>query len=166
MDKTIEWYRCESQASPERIALVCQEIGVTFPALFIKLMSECDSGWPKKTDFEYYDEAFQSMVGSGIGCFLGFEEEEYSLLKTFKRPREFFPQGLVAFGETGGGDLICFDYRQGKDNPDPEIVYWCHDVPVDKKVSFIAKNFEIFMGMLKEEDDEAFLAKLRAEKDL
>jgi hypothetical protein len=166
MDKTIEWYRCESQASPERIALVCQEIGVTFPALFIKLMSECDSGWPKKTDFEYYDEAFQSMVGSGIGCFLGFEEEEYSLLKTFKRPPEFFPQGLVAFGETGGGDLICFDYRQGKDNPDPEIVFWRGGSGEGQDISFIAKNFEAFMGMLKEEDDEAFLAKLRAEKDL
>jgi hypothetical protein len=166
MNKKIEWFDCERHTTPERIALVSQEIGVTFPELFCCLMMECDAGSPLYTAFDYYDVYFKCVVGEGLGGFLGFEEGYCNLLKKYQSPPEFFPLGLIAFSQTGGGDLICFDYRQGKDNPDPEIVYWRSGSGEGQDISFIAKNFEAFMGMLKEDNDEELLAKLRAEKDL
>ena len=81
------------------------------------------------------------------------KEESYNIVQLNQTPPEFFPKGLVAFGEDGGGDFICFDYREGKDNPNPPIVYWRHDANEGEDVSFIAKDFETFIGMLKSEDE-------------
>lgn len=166
MDKTIEWYRCERQASPERIALVSQEIGVAFPPLFITLMSECDGGAPQKTDFEYYDQSLKHRGGNAVGAFLSFEESNCSLLKYYYSPPESCPEGLIVFANTGNGDYICFDYRQKENKDNPSIAYYSHEAPAEENIFFISHNFEEFIGMLKEEDDEAFLEKLRTEKDL
>ncbi len=71
----------------------------------------------------------------------------------FKSPPEFFPEGLIAFAETGGGDSICFDYRESRDNPNPPIVYWDHEADAGKDVSFISKDLKSFLSMLKEPED-------------
>ena len=78
------------------------------------------------------------------------------LLSLFLNKPEFFPENLIVFAEVGNGDLVCFDYREGKDNPDPPVVYWCHEYPENENVSFIAKNFEEFIGMLREFDESVF----------
>lgn len=169
MNKKIEWLYCEKQASQERIDFVSQKVGVVFPNYFVALMQKCDGGTPKIAAFDYYDESLKFVVGTGIGSFLTFEKGDYEyddILSCYESSSDLFPQGLVAFADTGGGDYICFDYRKDKANPDPEIVYWFHEAEEGKNVSFVAKNFESFMGMLKEEDDEALIAKLRTEKDL
>jgi hypothetical protein len=90
-----------------------------------------------------------------IGAYLPLNESEYGhFLKEFSNPPECFPEGLVVFADTGCGDLICFDYRQGTDNPNPSIVYWFHEAEPGKDVSFIANNFEEFLGMLTQPEDE------------
>ena len=150
MQKSIEWFHCESCASQERIVFVSQTIGVSFPKSFVVLMQECDGGTPEITCFEYTSQSMASEIGTGLGSFLGFEEtpDHYDLLGYYLDPSEFFPSGLVAFADTGGGDYICFDYRQDKSNPDPEIVYWEHGSEEGNDICFVAKNFDAFMAML------------------
>lgn len=146
----IIWYRCRGLASDLSIATAGNKMHVNLPELYIGLMKNCDAGAPIKTDFEYYDISHGCKISSALGCFLGFSDNEYNILDMFQNPPEFFPEGLIAFAETGNGDYICFDYREGKDNPDPLVVYWSHEADVGKDISFIAKNFEEFLSMLKE----------------
>lgn len=149
----IKWYRCIGGALSQSIKRVEKKVMVQFPALFSKLLKECDAGIPLQTDFHYFDVSHKCLMPQSVGGFLGVEDSEYNILEIYNSPPEFFPDGLVAFAETGGGDLICFDYREGKDNPDPAIVYWNHEADIGKDVSFIAENFEAFLGMLKKPED-------------
>ena len=110
---------------------------------------------PVKTDFEYMDSEKSRIIGTGVDVFYSLNKSDYDdILRNYLDPPEFFPEGLIAFADVGNGDLICFDYRKGKDNPDPPVVYWNHEANVGEDVSFVAKNFEEFMGMLREPDDD------------
>lgn len=67
----------------------------------------------------------------------------------------YFDERLIPFGDTGGGDLICFDYRENQKTNNPTIIYWCHDAwSHEGRISFIAKNFEEFINMLYAPKDE------------
>jgi len=137
-----------------RIKFIEDCIGLHFPHLYLELVKQCDGFVPDASDFEFFDNYTKKRKIDCVGSFLFLNPSEYSDFECeWRSPPEFFPEGLIAFAETGGGDLICFDYRNSKDNPDPEIVYWNHEGEVGKDVSFIAKNFEEFMSILKEPDD-------------
>lgn len=64
---------------------------------------------------------------------------------------KYFDSKLIPFGDTGGGDLICFDYRN-HEGDDPPVVLWCHDYYDENwnRISFVANNFEEFINMLHE----------------
>ena len=64
-----------------------------------------------------------------------------------------FEDGLIPFGDNGGGDMICFDYRHDKTTNNPPIVIWNHDLGFDHRVVFVANNFEEFINMLHEPED-------------
>lgn len=64
-----------------------------------------------------------------------------------------FEDGLIPFGDNGGGDMICFDYRNDRTTNNPPIVIWNHDMGLEHRVVFIANNFEEFINMLHEPDD-------------
>jgi hypothetical protein len=155
--KEIKWHRCEKGASNKSILEAEEELQIKLPRLYCNLMSACDAGIPIKTDFEYYDVSHHCRISQEMGTFLGMEDEEYNIVDSFKNPPEFFPKSLLAFGETGNGDYICFDYRTGKDNPDPPIAYWNHEADIGRDVSFVANNFEEFLGMLKMPEDEQLI---------
>lgn len=149
----IRWYRCEKSTSSEAISKVEEELRIALPILYCNLMLQCDAGIPIQSDFEYYDEYHQSTISQDLGTFLGIENQESNILNRVKYPPEFFPKKLLAFAETGNGDYICFDYREGSENLDPTIVYWNHGADIGKDVSFVAKNFEEFLKMLKEPEE-------------
>jgi hypothetical protein len=138
----------------ERRIKVEEMIGIRFPHSYFEMIYTRDGSTPKPNIFEYYDIDYEFNVKNCIGSFLCINPNQYGdLLSTYLNPPEFFPKGLVAFAEDGGGNLICFDYREGKDNPNPPIVYWNHEADIGKDVSFVAKDFETFIGMLKSDDE-------------
>ena len=145
------WDICNDQVNEEILKKVEDKISFKFPESYIKLVKECDEGYPIQSNFNYYDEYAEEMFESAIGAFISINDENF--LEMYNSPPEFFPENIIAFAETGGGDLICFDYRQGKNNLDPPIVYWNHGADIGKDVSFIANNFEEFIAMLKEPED-------------
>ena len=65
-----------------------------------------------------------------------------------------FEDGLIPFGDNGGGDMICFDYRKDRSTDNPPIVIWNHDMGLEHRVVFIANNFEEFINMLHKCEDE------------
>src|ERR1700722_3287534 len=145
---------CLGKVSDERIKTIQSPVGVRLPKSFIEIVRGCDGGTPIACDFEYTDQFKKSKRIDCIGAFLNLNPNEYGdFLSTFLNSPEFLPEGLIAFAENGGGDYICFDYRQDKNNPDPPVIYWNHEADVGKEVSFVTKNFEEFLGMLKEPEN-------------
>jgi cell wall assembly regulator SMI1 len=139
----------------ERVKFVESKLGCKFPQSYINCIKNCDGCTPINSDFKYFDSFFKKERESGIGIFLSLSNSENSeLLNTFTNPPEFFPEGLVAFADTGGGDFICFDYRNDKNQMDPPVVYWFHEADIGQDVSFVAHNFEEFLSILEEPNNE------------
>jgi len=57
------------------------------------------------------------------------------------------PSRLVPFGEDGGGNLVCFDYRV---SDSPSIALWFHELSGDESIWRIAANFDDFLNSLSE----------------
>ena len=138
----------------DQIKAIEHQFQIKLPLQYINYLDQNGYAEPFKSDFIYFDRCHQKERLSGIGAFLNFNFESYnSILRDNLLPPEFFPKDIIAFAEVGNGDYICFDYRQGKDNINPPIVYWSHGADIGKDVSFIADNFEAFMNILSEPDD-------------
>ena len=133
------------------LRLFLKKIPFVLPNRYIELLREQDGGF---LDYEFtYQKAYshESLWG-GIGIMYGLSHK-YNLVKQYNHPPEFFPQNVVPFGENGGGDMVCFDYRSNPKTTNPPIVYWEHEEEEGKDVSFIAKDFEEFLSILKEPED-------------
>lgn len=155
-DKLFLWDECYGEVSLDRIMFVERELNIKLPDSYLRLVQNCDGGYPTNNAFKYLDAYSKKVHGSGIGSFLSLNPREHyydEILGTHNSPAEFFPKGLIAFADTGNGDYICFDYRLAKKETDPPIVYWSHEGTVGEDVSFIASNFEKFLVMLEKPID-------------
>ena len=129
------------------------KIPFILPTQFVELLMISDGG-DVDYDFDYYDVDLEFIVGTGVPCIYGvMHGENDNLIYRYNNPPEFFPHGLLAFSETGNGDLICFDYRANPKTDNPPIVYWNHEAQEGRDVSFVAKDFEEFLSILKEPED-------------
>lgn len=144
----------EDKATQEDIEKIL-DLGYKLPNEYLEFLKLGDEICLDKDSIIYYSVFCKSYCINGV-YFLSAKPCQYSILYEFNDPPEFFPEGLLAFSETGGGDYICFDYRNVKDNP--PIVIWEHEADVGKDVSYVAENFESFMMMLKsyEEAEEEY----------
>ena len=147
----IDWLECYGEVSNQLLQDIQDKIGIILPKNYLSCIKLCDGGYPAKSVFNYIDVNDDCTWRTGIGTFLSINKLNF--LENYTDPPEFFPENIVAFAETGGGDYICFDYRQDRDNPNPPIVFWNHGADIGKDISFIANNFEEFIGMLREPDD-------------
>lgn len=138
----------------KRIDFIKKQIKFKLPQYYLDLMrlsNGCEIG---KNHFSYFDLDMESLTDSCLGGFLSLMPDEYTdFYETFLKPPELFPRNIIAFAEVGNGDLICFDYRSDPKTDNPPVVYWNHEAEVGKDISFIAKDFEEFLSMLKEPED-------------
>ena len=91
--------------------------------------------------------------------FLNFNEEaEYDgFLDTFnnlvKHYKPSFPKkGVYPFSLTAGGDYLCLDYRQNKENP--KIVYFTHDTFYGEEYETVADSFDEWYESLYKDPDK------------
>ena len=115
-----------------------------------------DGGVLKKDLFFYQ---FRNANWSNcVGRFLYWDKEisadEY-IIDQINDPPEFFPNDLIPFAPDGGGNYICFDYRNCRE--DPPIVYWDHGIEENEGIFHLADSFEEFLSMLKSEEEIAAL---------
>ena len=146
------------------------------PTAFLDLLKIHDGG-DIEYDFNYFDVDCNSIMQGCIGTIYGintinskipnknfdhlstdyYNQKEFfttynNLIDGYYHPPEFFPKNIVPFARDGGGNFVCFDYRSNPKTNNPPIVYWNHEADIGKDVSFIAKNFDEFISMLKESD--------------
>lgn len=149
----IEW---EEKNSPlqEKDLYLLTKLPYPLPKRYTELLKISNGGLPKNEYFEYYDKDLNFTNGGNIGyfCSLVDNNEDYNGLihnnNHFNLP-EFFPQGLLIFTDPGGGGIICFDYRNNPQSNNPPVVFWRFGAEPDTDISFIAKDFDEFLSILR-----------------
>lgn len=168
------WVTSAEPVSEERIDAVQKTLGVKFPDTFVACVRKWNGGRSEPDCFPYFDTEWNRWDQGSIGVLLDFREPMDKYLKQiyrddrdlwkdmdiqpwwtieddnlFERPDHFTP-GLIAFAEDGGGNHACFDYRTGRDIPDPPVVFWHHEFhSAGEEPYFVAKNFNAFLERLR-----------------
>ena len=149
----LQWFRKKDSLTLEETTSLNNGVPFIIPEAFLNVL-KFSNGGELDSIFEYYDISTKCMIQNALGFVYGVNRSEYNfgydIINQHNNPPEFFPKNLVAFGETGNGDMICFDYRINPKTDNPPIVYWNHEADEGQNVSFIANNFDEFIGILRE----------------
>lgn len=126
------------------------KLGVTFPNSFKEIILYKDSAVFKKSLFKFKEFISGDEWRGCLGSILSFAPGlgELGILWHTQKFKEQIGDGLIPVAEDPGGDFVCFDYRKGKDNPNPPIIYWSHESPENEDISYVADNFDDFINML------------------
>jgi cell wall assembly regulator SMI1 len=148
------------EVSAEEIKKFEKELNISLPSSYVDFVTKHNGASLNASDFDYTDPNRGGEKNSDGIAFVRFEEimHNIELQKRANKQAEgrieyMFEDGLVPFGDNGGGDDICFDYRNDRATNNPPIVIWNHDMGLEHRVVFIANNFEEFVNMLYEPED-------------
>jgi hypothetical protein len=143
-----------------QIKELAERLSIFLPTAYVTFITKHNGASLKMKDcFNYFDPNREGRKTSNSIAFVNFEKIEDKINRLKKADESFpgygeaFKEGLVPFGDNGGGDLICFDYRNNRMTNDPPIVIWYHEVDFEHRVVFVANNFEEFIDMLHEPKD-------------
>lgn len=151
-------YRDNGEIQKKEINEVESNLSIVFPSMYSEFICKHNVARLEADTFSYSDPNTNGKNSDSI-AFENVEKipESIELLKLNEVPdwdeNYKFEDGLIPFGENGVGDMICFDYRKDKKTDNPPIVIWNHDMGLEHRVVFVAKNFEEFVDMLYEPKD-------------
>lgn len=121
---------------------------IALPETYKNLVRFRDGGLLKKDIFIYNNE--YRIDENCIARFLCWQQhtyEKYYIIDEINSPPEFFPKRLIPFAPDGGGNYICFDYRNCQKNP--PVVFWHHEIEENDGIFRIANSFDEFLYNLK-----------------
>jgi hypothetical protein len=149
-----KWYSGDTNLdSSQAMSIFEQSEGIKLPIAYKELVKFRDGGTLERYIFSYEKEG--EIDENCIGFFLCWQEATLGEGETMQRgvnsPPEFFPKELIPFAPDGGGNYICFDYRNCKENP--PIVFWHHEIEENEGIFHLADSFEEFLNSLKSEEE-------------
>lgn len=153
-------YRDEGKISLNIIQSLEKFYGIALPQFYVDFITQHNAARLDANVFDYDDPNRHNGRNADSIAFENVQNirETIELIKSGEEPDwpiEYrFEDGLIPFGDNGGGDMICFDYRKDRETDNPPIVIWNHDMGLEHRVVFIAPNFEEFINMLHEPNDE------------
>ena|SRR5687768_7621355 len=142
----VTWKPYAQRIPPEEDRHSIEELerrwGVSLPEDYKRIVSKHQGMTPQPSSFN---------IGKGDNVFcvlLAVTHDErwaaYSVLSEYKNLRNYMPPGIYPFGMTSGGEPLCFDYRQGAQEP-PVVL-----VTVEGDIHRIADSFADFLDELHE----------------
>jgi hypothetical protein len=152
------------EASFDTVNRIGTVFGIRLPISYADFIIKHNGAYLKADIFDYVDPNRIDKKNSDGITFVRIENIENIIfdIQSGEEPdwdiKYRFEDGLIPFGDNGGGDLICFDYRKNRDTDNPPIVIWNHDMGLEHRVVFIANNFEEFINMLREPSDDETLS--------
>src|SRR5262245_1692614 len=144
----IVWENCRAELSDQRVAAVETVLGVKLPEDYKTCIMTCHGGTPKPSRFTFRDQKLGDME-SCLGILLTLDESDTeNLVDTWRDLASQLPRAIVPFADDGGGDFICFDYRDLDQTTTPSIVYWHHDRTLPESLTRLCDGFSAFISML------------------
>lgn len=142
----------EGSVSRSIIENFAQQSGVSFPETYIALISKYDYLYPEDNIFDFVDNCGNQNERDIV--FLGYKNEviDGSSIYAYSQINDEYSYGnqIIAFGCSGNGDYICFDYRNNSTEPCVVLMY--HDDFIEDnsgsvrmRVIHIADSFDDFL---------------------
>ena len=143
--KNIEWLFVKGKLTDEQIKKVENELGIIFPADYIKCVKENNGGRPRPGSFD-----LEGRAGISLKALLPLDLDlKGNLLEVRSWILDRLPPDVIPVLSDNFGNYVCLDYRPGKYSP--VIVFWDHELAytgIDKGIKPICDNFEEFLGLI------------------
>ena len=136
------------KASRESIEKAEKELGVKLPADFLAIAAVHQGAAPDPESFDLPDG-----TGSSFSHLFHFVEEyPISTNNIVAQWSSAFavPDKVIPFAKDGGGNLLCFDYRETPDHP--PVVFWDHE-HCDDPPQLLASSFTDLLNKLYDDPD-------------
>lgn len=143
-------YRDEGKVELDILINIENEYKIQFPSIYSNFITQHNGARLNVDSFDFYDEDIEDENSASIAFIQVQKISKFikGLLAESINDPDYFPKKLIPFGDDGGGNYMCFDYRNHSGD-NPPVVFWNHDVYENsKRISFVANNFEDFINML------------------
>lgn len=143
------WKYSEPEIDEEQINEIEKVLFVQFPLDYKICAKKYHGGSPVKRKFTFHDK--YGCIGSLLGGLLSLNQDSPEYIVTIsKYLQDQGFENIIPFAINGGGDYICFDYRNKTGSDAPEIVYWNHEESGDDAIVFLSNTFYEFLQTLQE----------------
>ena len=153
------------ECSLERIRELEKSQGITLPNTYVSFIIKHNGADLDNDTFRFenpYDPINNEAsivffkveeIKKIIDVFLDEREQVDSICNGKSEQSSFFYEKLIPFGDSGGSDCICFDYREHKQDNPPVVIWFFGECDNSKRIVVVAKSFSEFVSMLREPDD-------------
>jgi hypothetical protein len=144
--KNLMWKYCDGEVEWDTIHYTEQVLGIVFPDTYRLCAKQFHGGTPSRRGFAFVD-SYGPIVGC-LGALLSLSQQNpENVLACSAQLRRRGLQRVIPFATDGGGDYMCFDYRDPMLTI-PTIVYWNHEESPELSLTYLASCFEDFLAML------------------
>jgi len=148
----VKIYRDRGEVNVSYISGFENRYAMSFPVEYKELLTKHNALRLEKDHFNYNLNGERRAADIS---FLGYGPsiDDYLCIDRLQQDNEYPDKGLIVFGETAGGDYVCFDYRLVPDTKSPPVVIMLHDyLDADNNmvVCDVASDFASFMDYLYE----------------
>ena len=126
-------------------------IGVSFPEEYKEVIREFNGSYGD-AEFPMPDSEHGGSIGVWLSLSPWDRETIWSSLSAWKEHE--LSEKIIPFGEDGGGNWVCFDYRENE--KEPNIVYWFHEIGGDEGCIFVCDRFTTFLNSLTIPDENPY----------
>jgi hypothetical protein len=141
------WERCRHRIDVAIVRHAQERLGIEFPSEYVEIVLRCDGGTPRPNKFVYNDPDIGPVI-SGLAALLSLDEARVdNIFETLTNLSDELPRRVIPFGEDGGGDYTCFDFRTAE-GLNPSIVYWSHEREAETALIRLSDSFSSFLNML------------------
>ncbi|HDR6286682.1 TPA: SMI1/KNR4 family protein [Bacillus cereus] len=126
MRNDLTWPVPDETVSAEYIDNVGKGIGYIFPSDYVECATNNNGSavLPYKFEIDTITKAFGTLLSYDV------DSREY-IVKVYNQYISTLPNELVPFAFDPAGNLICFDYKNHKE--DPIVVFWEHEGAWEKE---------------------------------
>jgi hypothetical protein len=140
----LPWFdQTENPIDPRGIDGAELLLGVRFPKAYRDVLANHHDA-SGDAEFSVPGTKHGAVIGHWLSLGPWDAESVWSFLSAW--PEHQLPRSIVPFGQDGGGNCICFDYRS---NSEPSVVFWYHELAGTDGLVTIASTFEEFAGLLR-----------------
>lgn len=144
--ENVDWFTRLSSVTDKEISEVESKLGIKFPEDYKKCTKMHHGGRPRPRAFD-----FSARKGAVFNRLLTFNpEDSYYIPTNLDWVKDRLIDDIYPFAEDPFGNLICFDYREGK-NKSPKVIFWDHEIASresDDGIFYICDSFTELISKL------------------
>ncbi|OAB38861.1 hypothetical protein PGLA_19575 [Paenibacillus glacialis] len=138
------WLFVDGPVEENIMNTVEKSFGVSFLSDYKECVIKFNGGYPEPNKFDF-DNGIQGVFNDLIS----FTNEDLNIQMFYNFNLDTFTRGIVPFARDPFGNLLCFDYRESK--KEPQIIFYNHE---ESDFVLICNSFTELLGRMYSIEDE------------